>query len=339
MICLRHVLIIGAGLAGCTAAKKLAESGLRVTMAEKSPQIGGKVRYYGCKAVDGKCYNCGVCLTSGLWDKVEQNQNINVLTGMEVTDITGIAGDFTVAVSDGENTRFLNNIEAIIVSTGFESQTGGLTAHLHIENAAEPVTGIELERLLLGRTKTKFLENTPKSVAFIQCVGSRDEKEGGLYCSKVCCSYSTRAARVLRFYYPECEIVFFYMELQNVESGNYYKKLTDMGMEFIKSRPLRIFGNNPCTVEYDDPTAGIICREFDIVVLSEGIHAGADNEKLSSICRLEQSGAGFLRSVKGRRGIYVCGCAKGPMKIEEAYADSAAAADEISQEFFGGFCL
>ena len=332
---MRHILIIGAGLSGCTAAKKFADIGAHVTLVEKAPKIGGKVRQYGCKAVDGVCNNCGVCLTSGLWDKVERNQNIRVFTGAEVMDITGMAGDFTAAVSDGEYTRYIENIEAIIVSTGFESQTSGLSAYMHIESAAGIVTGLELENILLGRTGSKFFESAPKSVAFVQCFGSRDEKEGGLYCSKVCCSYPTRAAQVLRFYYPECEIVFFYMELQNVESGNYYEKLTGMGMEFIKSRPLRIMGGNPCKIEYDDPAAGITSREFEIVFLSEGIHAGADNEKLARIFRLEQNEFGFLRTVKGTSGIYVCGCATGPMKIEEAYADSLAAAGEVSFGFGG----
>jgi len=315
----------------------LADQGVEVTLVEKMHAIGGRIRSYGCK-VAPKCQNCGVCLTGGLWSKVIDHTGIRVFTDADIEDVTGAPGNFSVRILDGSEKRTLEGIDAIVVSTGFDSQPGGLSAHLHIKGSAGLITGTQLEELILSRTRSKLFEVAPNSVAFIQCLGSRDENEGGLYCSRVCCSYSTRTAKVIRSYCPECEIVFFYMELQNVESGDYFAGLRELGMEFIKCRPLKITGStsvttaggsSPVVVEYDDPVAGITSREFDLVVLSDGIHAGEDNGRLAEVCRLCQDRDGFLNAVGADSGIYVTGCARAPMKIDEAYADALTVSGEI----------
>lgn len=326
---MRRILIIGAGLSGCTIASKLVEADIEVFLVEKSPNIGGKVRLYGCKAVDDKCNNCGVCLTSGLWEKVLGNPKIRLMTNAVVRDIDGTPDGFTATIEEANQIKNIEQLEAIVVSTGFMSQPKVISSHLHIEGTHGVITGLQLEEQLLERSRNWWFEKAPDSVAFVQCLGSRDERQGGLYCSRVCCGYSTRAAKVFRSYYPECEIVFFYMELQNVKSGNYYAQLQELGMEFIKCRPLEIIGGKPVTLAYDDPAAGIILRKFDLVILSEGIHQGEDNENLAIICGLEQDEDGFLHPVGSNSGIFVAGCAKSPMKIEEAYGDSLATAGKI----------
>ena len=326
---MRRILIIGAGLSGCVAATKLAEANIEVFLVEKSPNIGGKVRLYGCKAAHDKCNNCGLCLTCGLWDEVLQNQKIHILTNSIVKDITGNLGDFTATIDDSHHTKMIKHLEAIIVSTGFESQPNGMSAHLHIDGVESIMTGLQLEEKLIARTRTQLFDVAPSSVAFIQCLGSRDEREGGLYCSRVCCGYSTRAAKVLRSYYPECEITFFYMELQNVKNGNYFAELKALGMEFIKCRPLQVIGGKPATLIYDDPAQGEILRNFDLVILSEGIHEGADNETISLFSGLGQDEYGFLQAIDSNLGIFVTGCVRTPMKIEEAYADALTTAGKI----------
>ena len=323
-----RVLVIGAGVSGCTTAYKLAGSGMDVTLVEKETAIGGRVRSYGGKATD-TCNNCGVCLTGDLWDKVSRHPNIRVMTGALVRDISGVPGDFTATVQTQDCVKYLDGLGYIVVSTGFESRTNGLSSHLQIEGVQGLITGTELEQIMLGRTKVGVFENPPKSVAFIQCFGSRDQKEGGFYCSRVCCAYTTRAAKVIRSYYPECEITFFYMEMQSVKNGNYFAGLKEQGMEFIKCRPLKIVSGRPATVEYDDPAGGITRKAFDLVVLSEGIHAGVDNNWMAQVYGLGQDEYGFLRTVSADSGLYVSGCARTPLKIDESYADSVAVAGEI----------
>ena len=343
------MLVIGGGVAGCNVARILADRGVDVTLVEKSEDIGGRVRSYGCKAFD-KCLNCGVCLTASMWDKILKHPKVRIITKSEVKDITGAPGEFAAVIESAGVKHRLDGIEAIVVSTGFESLSSGISSHLHIEVTAgntDPdtahygitqfdrqlpaglITGTQLEEIVLKRTGTAIFESAPRSVAFIQCLGSRDKNEGGLYCSRVCCSYSTRAAKLIRNYYPQCDIVFFYMELQNVESGDYYSGLLDMGMEFIKCRPSKIVCGETAVIEYDDPGSGIKSKQFDLVVLSDGVHAGADNDRLAEICILDQNEDGFLKAVCSDSGIFVAGCARAPMKIDEAYADSVSVAGSI----------
>ncbi|MCL2165714.1 MAG: FAD-dependent oxidoreductase [Clostridiales bacterium] len=325
-----HVMVIGGGLSGSVTANALAQCGQKVTIVEKSGRIGGKVRSYGCKATD-KCNNCGVCLVGGLWEKVEKSPNIDIIHDATLTDISGKAGDYSVAVKTGSDLRYMNGISSVVVATGFE-ESPALGGHLQIEGKEGIVRGLALEEICRTRSKDALFAQAPNRVAFIQCVGSRDRKEDAMYCSRVCCSYSTRAAKVIRYYYPDCAITFFYMEMQAVSGGDYFKQLEDLGIEFIKSRPLKVKAGSPATVVFDDPSGeGIREREFDLILLSDGIHPPKDADRLAEICGLGQDGNGFLRNAgpAADTGIYVAGCAKGPGRIEEVYADALAVAEQI----------
>ncbi len=327
-----HVLVVGGGVSGCTVAKELSDKGINVTIVEKSNKIGGKVRGYGCKATD-KCNNCGVCLTSGLWNQVEKNGAVNIITESKLIDLTGEKGDFTAAVKTKEGVRYIPEISYVVVSTGFSETTlEGFNGFVETSGTQGIITGSQIEKILKERTTDKLFDKEPKSVAFIQCYGSRDKKENAMYCSKVCCSYSTRAAKVIKKYYPDCKITFFYMELQTVESGDYFKSLQDAGMEFIKCRPVKVRSGEQATVTYDNPENGK--REeksFDLLVLSDGIRPVDDSGIVAELCKIRQDEAGFFKYVKNAKdtGIFIAGCAKGPKRIEDAYSESVAIAKEI----------
>ena len=348
-----RVMIIGGGLSGCVVATELAQNGASTIIVEASGRIGGKARGYGCKATD-KCNNCGVCLVGGLWEKVETNPNIDIVLNSTPVDATGKPGDYTVVVktingicntSDrnkaigegnieiGEGNIAIGGISSIVVATGFEEfEAGVIGGHLHIDGMEGVLFGAELEAICRGRGIAALFEETPDSVAFIQCVGSRDKKEGAMYCSRVCCGYSTRAAKVIRHYYPGCAITFFYMEMQAVQRGDYYRQLEGLGIEFIKCRPLKVWGGRPVRIGYEGADGdGILYREFDKVFLSEGIHPAKGADKLAEIFGLGQDANGFLGVIgdAGTKGVFVTGCAKQPLKIEEAYADSIAVAKEL----------
>ncbi|MCL1895917.1 MAG: FAD-dependent oxidoreductase [Clostridiales bacterium] len=335
-----HVLIVGGGLAGCTTAKELADNGAHVTIVEAAGGIGGKVRGYGCKATD-VCNNCGVCLAAGLWDRVEQDADIEILGKSKLIDLSGKRGGFTAAVKSGAEIRSITDITEVVVATGFEQtslESGG--GFVEIDGRGWVITGSELERICKGRgaegkEAAGLFEEVPASVAFIQCYGSRDCKENAMYCSKVCCAYSTRAAKVIRHYYPECKITFFYMELQMVNGGNYFQELKGLGVEFIKCRPVSIDGAKGA-ISFDDPVAGRReSRRFDVIVLSDGIHPTQDAGRLAEICGLSRDKAGFLKytsgpSEAGSTGVFLAGCAGGPKKIEEVFSEAVSVAREIA---------
>jgi len=303
-------LVVGAGLAGCSAALELAENGVSVTLIDTADSIGGKVRSYGCKATE-KCNNCGLCLATGLWEKVELHKNINIQLNTRLVDLIHENEKYT-AVFDKRTADF----DKVIIAIGYEpsfSDKSGL------------ISGYQLEAMLANRTSSGFFEQPPESVAFIQCHGSRNMHEHTMYCSRVCCGYSTRAAKVIKHFYPDCRVVFFYMEMQQVAQGDYYQSLVDLGIEFVKCRPVEYDAKS---VIYDDPSTGERKeKNFDLIVLSDGIKSNTQSGHISEIVGLRQDEAGFLQQVNNP-DILVIGCASGPKNIAETYAESVAAAKE-----------
>jgi len=327
-----HSLIVGGGLAGCLVARELANNGRQVTIIEKADDIGGKVRQYGCKAAE-ECSNCGVCLVGDLWDEVGSNDKINVITGAQIKDVLGSKGSYRVVVKTADGVKSLDGISDIVVSTGFEDFSTSFSGNLEIEEKDGLFSGWQLEKMFMERKKDGIFEEKPGSIAFIQCFGSRDAQQKAPYCSRVCCAYSTRMARAFRYFYPDAKITFFYMDLQKVQEGEYFNYLSnEKGIEFIRCRPVKIKGGKPATVEYEQPgEKGLKEREFDVIVLSEGIFSSADNAKMAELCMLGIDKDGFLKYVKdpGKTGIYLAGCAAGPKRIEEVYSESLGVARQI----------
>jgi heterodisulfide reductase subunit A2 len=91
--CLSDVMVIGAGIAGLTAAKLLAQAGRSVCLVEQGPAVGGKVPLYGELF---PTMECASCMIEPLMDEVMHHQNIEVLTLCEAVEALGFFGNFTV---------------------------------------------------------------------------------------------------------------------------------------------------------------------------------------------------------------------------------------------------
>lgn len=84
----KHVVVVGAGVAGMTAAVELARAGVKVTMFEKTPFLGGHAIQLSCKATD-TCVKCGACVAEEKLLQVTQQSNVHVLAGTEIGTISG----------------------------------------------------------------------------------------------------------------------------------------------------------------------------------------------------------------------------------------------------------
>ena len=80
----------------------------------------------------------------------------------------------------------------------------------------------------------------PKRIAFVQCVGSRDEAHE--WCSSVCCMYSLKEAIIAREHEHDVECTLFYMDIRAHGKGFdvYYERAKEMGIRFVRCRPSRI---------------------------------------------------------------------------------------------------
>ena len=95
-------------------------------------------------------------------------------------------------------------------------------------NAGGPTRG-ELRRLSNGET--------PKSVVFVQCVGSRDAAQKRNFCSCVCCMYAMKNAMLIKEHYPDCEVSILYNDVRAYGKGyeEYFERAKNMGVSFIRS--------------------------------------------------------------------------------------------------------
>jgi heterodisulfide reductase subunit A len=99
------------------------------------------------------------------------------------------------------------------------------------------ITNLDFERLInaSGFTQGRIIRlsdnKIPESVAFIQCVGSRNEKIGIHYCSSICCMITIKQAILIKEKYPEINVYVYYTDVRTMgrESEEFYKRARDMG--------------------------------------------------------------------------------------------------------------
>jgi heterodisulfide reductase subunit A len=160
-------------------------------------------------------------------------------------------------------------------------------------------------------------------------VGSRDQDHP--YCSRVCCAYGLRLARLVRHRWPECEVTTFYMDLQNVgHDPENFQEACGREVHLIRALP----GDAAVTVDgslrlrYLDETSGRpLATEVDLLVLAVGIAPGPDTPRLAAMLDLELTPEGFLKpgealNVTETPGIFLAGTAAGPKNILECIAEA-----------------
>ncbi len=209
------------------------------------------------------------------------------------------------------------------------------------------ITSIEFERLLsaTGPTGGMVLRpsdyDIPRKIAFIQCVGSRDEQCDRSYCSAVCCMYSIKEAIIAKEHTEGLNCHIFYMDIRTFgkEFEDYYNRAQDeYKIEFTRSRPAGIREDTETKnliltfVENGEPKE----EEFDMVVLSVGIDAPKDALNLSEKLGIELNEHKFARTKifsplsTSREGIFVCGTFSSPKDIPDTVAQASGAASMAS---------
>jgi heterodisulfide reductase subunit A len=216
--------------------------------------------------------------------------------------------------------------------------------------AAHPdvVTSMEFERLLsaTGPHGGKLLRPSdrqePSSLAFIQCVGSRDKERGAAYCSSFCCLTSLKEALVAQeLTQDRVSATIFYMDLraQGKEQERYLDTAKARGVELIKSRITAVHPREEggLVVRYTDQQGRPRERTFDMAVLAVGLRPMSHLPDWAPRLGMTLNEHGFIQEgepfapVTGREGVLVCGTAQEPMDITTAVAGASAAAQTASQ--------
>jgi len=244
-------------------------------------------------------------------------------------------------MSDSEITE---EVGSIIVSTGidvYDPKELDEYAYTKFQNV---LTSLEFERIVNagGPTKGKLIRPTdrkrPKSIGFIQCVGSRSSKKGSEYCSNICCMNTIKSTLVLKEHYNDIEIKVFYIDIRAFGKGfeDLYKRSRLKGVQYIRGLPGTV-------VEQDDKslliaventaTCKIEFHRLDMLVLALGIKPSKSTQKIQEMLGLQLTPDGFFLEAHPKlqpvdaatRGIFYAGGAESPKDIKESVTQASAA--------------
>jgi len=235
-------------------------------------------------------------------------------------------------------------VGSVVLTPGFEQfQPSGRGEFGH-GRYSNVLSSTQFERLLsaAGPTSGDVLRpsdgKTPRSIAFIQCVGSRDQAKGGGYCSSICCMSATKEAMVALEHAKGLKISIFCMDVRafGKEFDGYVNRARDEnGVEYIRAMPSRVVempDSRNARIRYFDENGEQCEREFDMVVLSVGLRPSASVQDMARRLGLELNQFGFCETNRfaplsaSKPGVYVAGAFQEPKDIPESVAQASAAA-------------
>jgi len=253
----------------------------------------------------------------------------------------------------------------IIVATGFKAFDAGKIENFGYGKYPEVLTSLELERLInaSGPTGGKIAKRTqdkkgnwvfnqedaytPKSVAVIHCIGSRDENYRK-YCSKVCCMYSLKLAHLLKEKLPNSEIYEYYIDMRAFGKGyeEFYNRIAHEGVNIIRGRTAKVekSGNDLIVRSEDIEGQKIIEQKTDMVVLAVGLEPGEDAAKIAAMLGINVDADGWFNELNYvsdpvntfTGGVAIAGVCQGPKDIPDSVAQASAAASRVLQSIAKG---
>jgi quinone-modifying oxidoreductase, subunit QmoA len=232
-----------------------------------------------------------------------------------------------------EEKTFNLKVGSVVLATGWKPYDAANLENLGYGKFKDVITNVQMERLASknGPTGGKIVRPSNgeeiKSVAFVQCAGSRD-KNHLPYCSGVCCLASLKQATYIREQYPDAEIGVFFIDMRT--SG----RLEDF-MEKVKAdEKVYLTKGKAADVKQDDSgkltvrsegtlTKKIPVDQFDLVVLATGMVPNDPGITFAGEVAKDEWGF-FVPNAE--TGIVSAGCAKHPVDVSTAVQDGTGAA-------------
>jgi heterodisulfide reductase subunit A len=245
-------------------------------------------------------------------------------------------------------------VGAVIVATGLEVYDPRKNDEYGYTQYDNVITSMEFERLInaggptMGDLVRPSDMQPPKSVGFIQCVGSRTSGEGVPYCSNICCMNTVKETLLISDHFPDCESKVFYTDMRAFGKGfeELYSRSRAAGVRYIRGLP--------GLVEEDEETKQLIVHaedtqtgekeehRFDLLVLAVGLvprrnnasHNGNGGADIEQILSLSRTSDGFVMEAHPKlrpvdapsRGVYFAGCVESPKDVKDSVTQASAAA-------------
>jgi len=241
---------------------------------------------------------------------------------------------------DDEPERVNLTVDTIVVATGYETFDAAKKSVYGYGRFENVVTALQMERMIVHAAEGSPIRPIKGRIAFIQCVGSRDEQVGNEYCSRVCCMYASKLSQLLKRSDPTRDVYVFYTDLRAFGKGfeEYYKRGQEAGVKFVRGRPAELLEDpdtKKITIKAEDTLSRrLIESEFDLVVLSVGMVPSETTDGVAEMLRLTRSPDGFLQEAHPKfrpvdtltEGVFLAGTVQGPKDIPDTVAQAGAAA-------------
>jgi heterodisulfide reductase subunit A len=233
--------------------------------------------------------------------------------------------------------------DAIIVATGFDLFKSARKEEYGYGIYDNVITSADLEEMF-SRGEISLINNTiPEKIGIIHCVGSRDEKVGNFYCSKLCCVTAVKQAIEIREFLPESKVFCFYMDMRM--GGVFYEELyreaqEQWGVSFIRGKVSEVSEtiDNQLLIKVEDTLAGRPLKmKFDLLVLMAGMEMSEGGRKIAGIGGLRTGENRFFAAndnhfgsnISNIEGVFYAGTCTAPMNITETISHARAAVIEV----------
>ena len=327
---MKRVIIIGGGVAGMQTALRLAEEGGEPLIVEKEAELGGKLR--GWHRLFPSFTPASEVLGE-LRSRVAR-RGIEVMTSTEVKAVEAGA----VTLVDGRRIEG----DAVTICSGFDLFDARIKEEYGYGIYDNVFTSVDIERMLNEGRVARADGSRPRRIAFLHCVGSRDEKVCQRHCSRVCCVTGVKQAMEMKELFPEADVFNFYMDIRMFGPGYeemYREAQQRYNIHFVRGRISEAAPtiDGRVQIKAEDTLTGRPLRmSVDMLVLLVGMRAGETNPayEAAGLGRLESGFMAprdsFLGNVRSRtEGIFYAGTVTAPKNIGETINEGCAAADAV----------
>jgi len=338
----KRVVVIGGGVAGLEAASQLSMNGFEVSLVEKKEITGGHLNDWYKLFPDRRSSSEVLDYFNNL---ISQN-SFKIMTGKTIEKLEENKNSFLLYTSDGEEI----STDAVVVATGFDLFRSSRKEEYGYGIYDNVISSSDLESMFKKGTIARSDGTAPKRVGFVHCVGSRDEKVGNLYCSKLCCVTAVKQAIEIKELESDTKVFCFYMDMSM--GGAYYEELyreaqEEWGVSFIRGKVSEVSEsiNNTLIVKVEDTLAGRPLKmELDMLVLMAGMEISEDGKKLALSSGLNTGDNKFFSSVDHHygsnisniKGVFLAGTCTMPMNITETISHARAVVSDVTHFFRDG---
>ena len=237
---------------------------------------------------------------------------------------------------------------ALLLTPGFRSFDARIKGEYGMGIYDNVLSALQFERMVsfAGSTVARLARPSdgqpPRHIAFVHCVGSRDNLCGAGHCSSACCMFTAKQVALAKRLDPDLQVTVFFMDLrafgkdfeayidqvQALPGVHYRRAMPSAVRQLQQSRDLLVTSVGEDTRLRED--------RFDLLVLATGFAPPQGMQDLARRLGIDLNDYGFARTGAylpthtNRIGLFVAGAFREPKDIPDTVAEAAGAAAQVA---------